>query len=386
MDWSGRRRILYVQYTNPAAYPSLEHSARLLAQRGWQVAFLGTEIPGIEALRLAPHPAIIERRLGPRPKGWRGHLHYLWFCLWVLGWVARWRPAWVYASDPLACPAALLVSVVPGARVLYHEHDAPGAALTRSLRGALWARRRLAQRAHLCVVPNAQRLARFAEETARRHELFCVWNCPAREEAARARPSQVEPGLRVLYHGSLVPQRLPLTILQALALLPETVRLRLVGYETVGHLGYTGQVLDAAARLQVGHRVECLGALPARNALLDEGRRNDVGLALMPTRPTDSNLQYMAGASNKPFEYLASGMAVLVSDQPEWRTLYAEPGYGLACDPDDPASIAKALRWFWEHPAETRAMGERGRQRILAEWHYERRFAPVLARLTDTRG
>ena len=33
------KRVVYVQYTNPAAYPPLEHSSRILADAGWQVLF-----------------------------------------------------------------------------------------------------------------------------------------------------------------------------------------------------------------------------------------------------------------------------------------------------------------------------------------------------------
>lgn len=85
----------------------------------------------------------------------------------------------------------------------------------------------------------------------------------------------------------------------------------------------------------------------------------------------------MTGASNKPFDCLACGLALLVSDLPDWREMYVTPGYGLTCDPDNPETIATALRWFLEHPDEMRAMGKRGRQRILEEWNYERQFLPV---------
>ena len=89
----------------------------------------------------------------------------------------------------------------------------------------------------------------------------------------------------------------------------------------------------------------------------------------------------MVGASNKVFDYLASGLALLVSDLPEWKETYVEPGYGLACNPDDPQSIASALERFLKHPTEMREMGERGRQKILKEWNYEQQFMPVLGRL-----
>ena len=52
-------RILYMQYEDPAAYPPLEHSSQILAERGWDVAFVGAEIVSDGALRLPNHPRII---------------------------------------------------------------------------------------------------------------------------------------------------------------------------------------------------------------------------------------------------------------------------------------------------------------------------------------
>ena len=103
-----------------------------------------------------------------------------------------------------------------------------------------------------------------------------------------------------------------------------------------------------------------------------------VGLALIPHDNKDRNLQALTGASNKSFDYLACGLAVLVPDLPDWREMFVQTRYGLACNPADPDSIAAALHWFHEHPEERARMGERGRTRILNEWNYETQFQPVL--------
>lgn len=66
------------------------------------------------------------------------------------------------------------------------------------------------------------------------------------------------------------------------------------------------------------------------------------------------------------------------SDLPEWVEFFVNPGYGLACDPDNVDSIASALRWFLENPQKRRKMAERGRQKILSDWNYETQFEPVL--------
>ena len=110
-----------------------------------------------------------------------------------------------------------------------------------------------------------------------------------------------------------------------------------------------------------------------------------VGLSLMPCHSNDLNLGHMTGASNKPFDYMAAGLALLVSDRPDWRDMFVAPGYARACDSADPASIAAALAWFLDHSAERRAMGVLGRVKIETEWNYDRAFSPVLAALACCR-
>jgi glycosyltransferase involved in cell wall biosynthesis len=411
------RKVLYVQYTNPAAYPPLEHSSRILANRGWHVLFLGTGAHGADALEISPHANIEVRRWKFVRAGFSQKLQFAAFNLWMLLTAVRCKPKWIYASDILACPAAFVLKRL-GFRVLYHEHDSPQGgkaetlkterlksgngqetptsdlgSLTADLRPPssqplapssfqrflLWSRTRLARRADLCVLPNERRVEMFRQATGRQGQTFCVWNCPAREEA-EMQPKKSSNELIVFYHGSIVPDRLPASVIRSLADLPSSVRLRIAGYETVGHPHYTSELKEVANSLGMQSRFEYLGSL-SRKALLPETRTAHVGLALMPMNSEDLNLQSMVGASNKPFEYMACGLALLVSDLPDWNAIFVDPGYARSCNPGDPESIASALCWFVEHPDETRAMGESGRQRVLQEWNYETQFDPIMRKL-----
>jgi len=381
------QKVLFIQYTNSAAFPPLEHISRILANGGWQALFLSVSAPGLESLRFPPHERIETRQMPYCPPGWRQKTHYAWFTLWSLWWTLCWRPRWVYASDLFSCPAALLMSFVPGVRVVYHEHDSPASSSgSLFVTLSLAARRRLARRAKVCVLPNRRRADKFDREVRKpssngHRPSMVVWNCPSLEELSAPRPAHDGGDLWVLYHGSIVPPRLPLPVLEALARLPERVRLCVIGYETIGHRGYVGELREAAERLGIGSRVTFPGALADRKELLAWCRRCDVGLAFMPKVSEDINMLAMVGASNKPFDYLSRGLALLVSDLPDWRATYVETGYGLACDPNEPESIAGALGWFLDHPIEMRAMGERGRRKIAEEWNYENQFSPVLGRM-----
>jgi glycosyltransferase involved in cell wall biosynthesis len=140
-----------------------------------------------------------------------------------------------------------------------------------------------------------------------------------------------------------------------------------------------------AEKIGVGHRVEFDGTVATRAELFERCHQNDIGMAFMPKTSRDINEQAMTGASNKPFDYLACGLALLVSDLPDWRAMYVDAGCALACNPDSAKSVATALETFLRRPLEMRQMGERGRQRIFTEWNYEKQFAPVLACLDGTR-
>ncbi len=287
------KRIVYFMYTNPAAYPPLERSTRLLADDGWNVLVLGLMRPDTQALRFPPHPRITLRYALDASSGWRLRLHYVWFAAWVLCWTLRWRARWVYASDLLSCPIALVLGLVPGLRILYHEHDEP--ALRRG--PIAWAqrtiRRLLGRRADLRVLPNAER-ARFFEHTISSGKpVMQVWNCPSITEVARPRTpataaADVGAVVRVVYSGSVTPERLPIAFLEAMASMRGRLRLRVVGYTTIGFPHYLEQLRRTARELDIDEDVELVGVLP-RHRLQEVWDEADVGLALNPMEFPNNN-------------------------------------------------------------------------------------------------
>jgi glycosyltransferase involved in cell wall biosynthesis len=371
--------VLYVQYTDPAAYPPLEHGARLLAEAGCAVRFIGLDVTN-RRMQLAPHPRVAVNLLDGAPPGWRQKVQFLRFVWSAAREARRWRPSWIYASDTLAAPAALMACWLTGARAIYHEHDAPGRPRSIFMRLARIARRQLLSRASVVVVPSGAR-ARFLDAEA--HRAAIVRNMPLRREVRSPRtPLSEARHLRVFYHGSIVPARLPLSVIDALSELPSGVTLTIAGYDPAGGT-HLDALVDRARLKNVGDRVHVAGLVPTREALLELASSYDVGLAFMPTDTTDSNEQTMVGASNKPFDYLACGLALLVTDVPTWRETYVTPGYGRACVPESSSSMASQLRWLLEHPEERWRMGESGRERVQNDWHYEHEFLPVIGRVMN---
>ena len=386
-DHAATARVLYVAYTDPAGYPPLHHSSRMIAECGCDVMILGIRVPSVERLRFPAHTRIQSKYFPAFRSGWRQKLHYVAFCAWVLAWTLRLRPHWIYSSDAMSAPATLIASYVPGARVIYHEHDSPtpNQRPTRNVFSRLiaWARRCVVARSSLCILPQQDR-AKWFRSTLGAANVTCVWNCPSRDELGAMPTLTNVDALRVVYQGSIVPDRLPTTIAEALRSLPATVSLHLIGYTTQERRGYADEFLQFCETIGVRERVHYHGPMERRELLLFCSTC-DVGLALIREATSDVNMRWMVGASNKPFDYLACGLPLVVTDNTAWRSMYVDAGYAVTCDPDSPESVARALRWYLEHPRARLAMGAAGRRRIETDWNYESRFTPVLQHMLADR-
>jgi glycosyltransferase involved in cell wall biosynthesis len=367
------RRILYLQYTNPAAYPPLQHSALMLAERGWDVLFVGIAGAGAAGLAMPRHDRITNKQAGDTSGGPLGPLKYAMFAWRSLVSAVRFRPHWCYASDPFSAPVARAIRRATGARIVYHEHDAPVGESVNST--VMTARAVLAATADVVIAPSAARLELLPDGSGQR---FVVWNCPRRAEAAGVLPANAGHEFGLVYHGSLSRDRLTPEFVDALRILPPHVHLHIYGYETAGHRGYAAELRQRAEAAGLHDRVHYHGTVAERAALLDRLRRHQLGIATIAAGAADQNLHTLAGASNKAFEYLALGLPLLISREPTWQQLYQIPGYAVDCVPTDAASIAAAVQPLCSDPSRAQQMGAAGRERVRSEWNYEAQFAPVL--------
>ena len=253
------------------------------------------------------------------------------------------------------------------------------------------ARERLAREANLCVLPNEERAKLFRQQTGTNRPVECVWNVPRLEEVAPAKKKpDLGDRLKIFYGGSLSSDRLSSVVLEQIVKLHPKVQLHIVGYATYQHQ----ELLTAIESYAQRGLLKFHGPKP-RAQIWAVADLCEVALCLMPKKSTDLNLKSMVGASNKPFDAMARGLAVLVSDIPDWKKLYlpgnnheggkgywiSDMGYGIAINPECEESIRGGLEWMLGNREKLWEMGERGRQKIQKEWNYESMFAPVLTRL-----
>ena len=182
---------------------------------------------------------------------------------------------------PVATPAGAFLSLVTSVPIVYHEHDSPfEAPRGRTEKWLTRSRNFLARRARLCVLPNDQRAEAFARTVAGSAAISHVMNCPSLRDLANGPGNRNQRrGLAVYFHGTVVPERVPVAILDALALLPDCVRLTVVGAETNGYPGYLAYLKNETAYRGLESRVRFAGLVTPRESLLRICSEHDIGVA-----------------------------------------------------------------------------------------------------------
>lgn len=377
MTKPSKKVALFVQYTNPGGYPPLIHIARILSGNDWLVFFAGVSSLGDSRNMHFPTLCNVWVHLWkPTKSSALRKLHFLAFNFWIVCLVLYRRPRIIYCSDLWSCPVGFALSLCRF-KVIYHEHDAPLGFNSLWLKTIAWFRSKLVQKC-ITVTPTEGRSEILRQIGAKSN--FVVPNYPSIEECNDFSPEEtVSTELRLVYQGSIVPMRPPATLIQALAdkRIVGKVRLAILGYETVGSKGYIKELIELAHTLGVSSMVSFHPAI-SRPEMLRWGSQFDVGVALMPFRSLDKNYLSMVGASNKPYDYLLQGLAVIVNDEPDWKRAFFDEGVGVVVDPTCPRKIAEQLNQLILNPEHVRSMRNVGRRKILDKWHYEKAFQAVL--------
>jgi colanic acid biosynthesis glycosyl transferase WcaI len=173
-----------------------------------------------------------------------------------------------------------------------------------------------------------------------------------------------------------------------------------------GNLGFYGawDTLLQAAKLLEGENIGLIfvgeGANRARLQLAAHGAAN---VRFLPFRPAAEIPLVMAAGDvhiicvrrglegvvvpSKLYSVLAAGRPVLAvaSEESDVVRIVREARCGLAADPDDPASVAEALRKLRDEPGELISMGQRAREaaKNYARVNELKRFLEVIEEATD---
>jgi len=165
----------------------------------------------------------------------------------------------------------------------------------------------------------------------------------------------------IVYVGGITALRGIREMVQAVELLPETLKARLC----LAGAFSPAELYDEICVMPGWGRVEFLGWQSREQVAALLGRVR-AGLVLL--HPT---LNYYDALPVKLFEYMSAGVPVIASDFPLWRKIVERAGCGLVADPLDPHAIASAIEWLLTHPDEAEAMGKRGQEAVRKLYNWE---------------
>jgi len=195
-----------------------------------------------------------------------------------------------------------------------------------------------------------------------REKTITVRNYPLLEELVFPEaPAYQRRAPVMVYVGALSEYRGLRQMIQAVALVPDSLKARLV---LAGRFS-PAELEEEARRLPGWSKTEYLG-WQSRTGVARLLSRSRLGLVLLHPRPN-----YYDSLPVKLFEYLAAGLPVVASDFPGWREIVEKNRCGFLVDPLDPRAVAQAVTRLLENPLEAEAMGRRGREAAVRYYNWE---------------
>ena len=303
----------------------------------------------------------------------------------VLREALRLRADVYHFHDPELLPVGLILKSI-GRRVVYDMHeDLPKSILGKSylprwLLRPLSVITRVVERGvsrmfDLIVLARDDIQASVGEIE---HTLL-IRNYPKRELfASGERVERADGEFVVAYVGGLTPGRGAVELIEAMALVPERCRARLVIYGK-----FWPENLEARLRSMPGFRKVDYRGWVDHDTIPGELARADAGVVCFLPEPNHVN----AGPT-KLFEYMAAALPVVASDFPIWRAVIEGNDCGICVNPSEPREIAAALEYLADHRERGTAMGANGRRAVLTEYNWEveaERLVEAYRGLTSTR-
>jgi len=330
---------------------------RSLAQRGHTVTLLvadGREVETRDGVRIESVRKI------------RSRLARMGLSTFLLLFRARALNAEIYhLHDPELIPLGLLLKL-GGAKVVFDAHeDLPKQILSKPyipglLRRPLAALTAVFLRCTLVWMDGLVAVTSAVKESLRPARSRCeiINNYPIQGEldAGTRHPN---PERAVCYLGGITRIRGLIELVQAMALLPEDVRLKLAG--AMDEPG----IEKVLKELPGWRHVDYLG-LVSRSAM-GEVMANCVG-GVVTYLPEPNHLE---AQPNKLFEYMSAGLPVIGSDFPLWRAILNEGPCGLCVDPQDPRAIADAIVVLLSQPDMVSTMGWNGQRAVRERFNWE---------------
>jgi glycosyltransferase involved in cell wall biosynthesis len=375
--------LLVAIYASPDVYPPtvnavhiLDHTfcVRIVARNTDETA--ASWPPGVKidriGITLSPRAHEAASKYGKV----RDFLRYLWALRRA---IATSRPRVIYAYDPIAFAAAMMVRArIP---VVFHIHDNPtleelslGSFQTWLIRYAL----KRTRDAALVVFPEKNRAAYWLRAAGDDRMPMVVPNGSARDFYLPGRDWEALTATRfenqlALYMGWIGSSHGEINAIRAIPI-TAGAKLALMG---TPHSEFIPVLKRVIRETQAADRIKMHPWSAAKkNELLESA-----GVGLIVYKPISLNWKFAASAVNKLFEYGAAGLPVIVPDSDNYRDYLCSEDWVTYADVCDPGSIARAIDSVLADRERYVGMSRAARKAHDERLNYETLFQPLLEKI-----
>jgi len=364
-------RVLHLDTVHPWDDVRIYHKeCRSLAQSGYEVHLIAC--PSVQP---PSSDGLVRVKILPRAKSRFGRLPAQFQALRIF---LHSRPDIVHFHSPELVPLMLAVKFLyPSCKVVFDMHEnvvvlpetrrvgppALRGLLRLGLRGLL----RLAERTFDAIIiaeESYQRLLRVPGVVVRNYPIVpSLSSTTPRHKKQR----NGEPPLKLVYFGSVSECRGLRIMLEALRLLRN--------WRLPVHLDVLGPFAaktdrDLALGFRAEHHLDNAVSFSDGRIPHEEGLRRiaaaDIGLCVLQPDPN-----YVESLPTKLFEYMKMGVPAIVSDFPLWRAIVQDADCGIAVDPTDYETLARAIASLAEDLPRRLRLGENGRRAVLDKYNWE---------------
>lgn len=386
--------ILVVMYANPDYHPPTVNGVRIMSER-FDVHIVcrndaGPAADWPSAVKIERVGDLLTSEQGFEARAWRKLSWYRRFVRRLHSLIEQTQPALIYAYDPIGFAASISAlgpkrKTIP---VVFHCHDTPSLDSSRVTSLQHWIFRsavRHTRDAAFTIFPSKYRAPIWLGKAGDPRPPMIIPNGAARDfypsrddwDALARRRWESK---RVLYLGSMGAGNGQPEALRALDSLAAPVSLDLVGFSTPE---FRRQLAGLAAALGLEVRVSIAGWVPNGERIR---RAEDAAVGLVLYRAVNPNWEHSGSSPNKLFEYAAWGLPVVVPDRKSFREFFVHDEWIAYAEPENPASIASAIKYILADRERYIAMSLAARRAHETKYNYEHLFAPVLEKLVSLAG
>lgn len=369
--------------SDPQIYPPTINAANLLSEKGFHIILYGIKYPNSKD-KANLNPNIQLNYLGSHQTGIRNMFQYL-FILFKLTKDAITRKFdWIISYDPFSVLPAFIAAKISGTKWIYHQHDFwefPIGIFQKLLYKLEYI---LGSKADWVSFPQEFRAKLFKDRSGLKKMPFLVYNGPrlkwiAQIEKMNPKISELKSKYKhiIIYQGGLSKFFGLDNLIQSIHYCKSQFILILLGKELETDI--KSDLTQMATAKGVSDRVYFWDDYVPYDELPQITSYCDIGFAklTLPDSLAPINDRYLAGASNKLIEYMASGLPIVSVDSEDNRNFFTKDQIGILCQANSPEKIAIAIDQLLLNEEFRMEISKNNKKQFIEKYNFDLQFNKI---------